>query len=157
MVLDALIGTPITMVGTALGAQIGTLVCPVFGTLIGAGMGYYFSKQLKQWIVEDLALFIRGLHSDQAGKLIPYTQNGIPQEYRNSLTGQHCPMKGHSGDHLTVDIEIKLTQPAKVFTNVRDLIDHYEGCPLKAYKDEAGVWTIGRGHTDGVYEGMEIT
>lgn len=100
---------------------------------------------------------IRRIHEYQAPQLIPYTKDGILQEYRNNLTGQHCPKKGHSGDHLTLDIEIKLTRPAKVFTNVRELIDYYEGCPLKAYQDDAGVWTIGRGHTDGVYEGMEIT
>jgi GH24 family phage-related lysozyme (muramidase) len=66
-------------------------------------------------------------------------------------------MKGHSGDHQTLNIEIKLTRELKVFTNVRDLIDFAEGCPLTAYQDEAGVWTIGRGHTKGVYEGMTIT
>lgn len=38
-----------------------------------------------------------------------------------------------------------------------DLIKSFEGCKLKAYKCPAGVWTIGYGHTSGVYEGMEIT
>lgn len=38
-----------------------------------------------------------------------------------------------------------------------DLIKKYEGLYLKAYKCPAGVWTIGYGHTRGVYEGMEIT
>lgn len=28
-----------------------------------------------------------------------------------------------------------------------DLIKHFEGCRLKAYKCSAGVWTIGYGHT----------
>ena len=31
-----------------------------------------------------------------------------------------------------------------------DLIKHFEGCVLKAYKCPAGVWTIGYGHTKGV-------
>ena len=31
-----------------------------------------------------------------------------------------------------------------------DLIKHFEGCELKAYKCPAGVWTIGYGHTKGV-------
>ena len=36
-----------------------------------------------------------------------------------------------------------------------DLIKHFEGCELKAYKCPAGVWTIGYGHTKGVQEGDE--
>lgn len=38
-----------------------------------------------------------------------------------------------------------------------DLIKQFEGCRLKAYKDPAGVWTIGWGHTKGVKAGNEIT
>lgn len=38
-----------------------------------------------------------------------------------------------------------------------DLIKKYEGCRLTAYKDSVGVWTIGYGHTRGVYEGLTIT
>lgn len=38
-----------------------------------------------------------------------------------------------------------------------DLIKSFEGCRLSAYKCPAGVWTIGYGHTQGVYEGMTIT
>ena len=38
-----------------------------------------------------------------------------------------------------------------------DLIKRFEGCKLKAYKCPAGAWTIGYGHTAGVYEGMTIT
>lgn len=38
-----------------------------------------------------------------------------------------------------------------------DLIKSFEGCRLTAYKCPAGVWTIGYGHTSGVYEGMTIT
>ena len=37
------------------------------------------------------------------------------------------------------------------------LIHTFEGCRLHAYKCPAGVWTIGWGHTVGVYEGMTIT
>ena len=36
-----------------------------------------------------------------------------------------------------------------------DLIKHFEGCELKAYKCPAGVWTIGYGHTKGVQPGDE--
>lgn len=32
-----------------------------------------------------------------------------------------------------------------------------EGCRLQAYRDVAGVWTMGWGHTQGVREGMRIT
>jgi lysozyme len=33
----------------------------------------------------------------------------------------------------------------------------HEGCRLTAYKDTVGVWTIGYGHTKGVFPGMTIT
>jgi len=39
-----------------------------------------------------------------------------------------------------------------------DLIKHYEGCKLKAYRDIVGVLTIGYGHTGGdVRDGQVIT
>lgn len=38
-----------------------------------------------------------------------------------------------------------------------DLIKKYEGCVLTAYKCPAGVYTIGYGHTEGVYPGQKIT
>ena len=38
-----------------------------------------------------------------------------------------------------------------------ELLKHFEGCKLKAYQDSVGVWTIGYGHTKGIYEGLEIT
>ena len=38
-----------------------------------------------------------------------------------------------------------------------DLIKSFEGCRLSAYKCPAGVWTIGYGHTQGVYQGMTIS
>lgn len=38
-----------------------------------------------------------------------------------------------------------------------NLTKQLEGERLKAYKDSVGRWTIGSGHTKGVYEGMQIT
>lgn len=38
-----------------------------------------------------------------------------------------------------------------------DLIESFESCSLAAYQDIAGVWTIGWGHTRGVYPGMTMT
>ena len=38
-----------------------------------------------------------------------------------------------------------------------NLIKQFEGCYLKSYKCPAGIWTIGYGHTAGVYEGMTIS
>ena len=38
-----------------------------------------------------------------------------------------------------------------------NLIKHWEGYRSNAYKCPAGVWTIGYGHTKGVYEGQKIT
>lgn len=37
------------------------------------------------------------------------------------------------------------------------LIKQFEGCRLIAYQCSAGVWTIGYGHTAGVYKWMKIT
>lgn len=37
------------------------------------------------------------------------------------------------------------------------LVSTFEGCELEAYDDKGGVWTIGYGHTQGVFEGMIIT
>lgn len=37
------------------------------------------------------------------------------------------------------------------------IIKKYEGVRLSAYKDAAGIWTIGYGHTKGVKAGMRIT
>lgn len=34
------------------------------------------------------------------------------------------------------------------------LVTQFEGCKLEAYRDQAGVWTIGYGHTCGVFPGM---
>lgn len=45
----------------------------------------------------------------------------------------------------------------KISDNGLALIKSFEGCHLTAYKCPAGVWTIGYGHTKGVYEGMKIT
>lgn len=38
-----------------------------------------------------------------------------------------------------------------------ELIKRFEGLRLKAYKCQAGIWTIGYGHTKGVREGQTIT
>jgi lysozyme len=38
-----------------------------------------------------------------------------------------------------------------------ELLKGFEGLRLKAYEDQAGVWTIGYGHTRGVQEGRVIT
>ncbi len=37
------------------------------------------------------------------------------------------------------------------------VIEHCEGCQLRAYQDVAGIWTIGYGHIRGVTPGMEIS
>lgn len=45
----------------------------------------------------------------------------------------------------------------KIGSKGLELIKHFEGCELEAYKCPAGVWTIGYGHIKGVQEGMTIT
>jgi lysozyme len=37
-----------------------------------------------------------------------------------------------------------------------DLLKRFEGLRLEAYQDLTGKWSIGYGHTDGVYKGMII-
>lgn len=39
----------------------------------------------------------------------------------------------------------------------RQLTEQFEGCRLVAYQDSRGIWTIGYGHTRGVYPGMTCT
>lgn len=38
-----------------------------------------------------------------------------------------------------------------------DIVKSFEGCKLVAYQDVRGIWTIGYGHTKGVYPGMTCT
>ena len=38
-----------------------------------------------------------------------------------------------------------------------EILKYFEGCKLTAYQNSLGVWTIGYGHTKGVYDGMTIT
>ena len=45
----------------------------------------------------------------------------------------------------------------QISSNGVDLIASFEGCRLEAYKDVAGVWTIGYGHTAGVQPGQTIS
>ena len=45
----------------------------------------------------------------------------------------------------------------KIGSKGLELIKHFEGCELEAYKCPGGVWTIGYGHIKGVQEGMKIT
>ena len=44
----------------------------------------------------------------------------------------------------------------KITSEVLDLIKRYEGLILNAYKDPAGVYTIGYGHTKGVKKGQRF-
>ena len=45
----------------------------------------------------------------------------------------------------------------RISENGLNLIKEFEGCRLEAYKDPAGVPTIGYGHTSGVQTGQKIT
>lgn len=45
----------------------------------------------------------------------------------------------------------------KISESGLNLIKIFEGCKLQAYKDPGGIWTIGYGHTNGVYQGCKIT
>lgn len=54
-------------------------------------------------------------------------------------------------DNLTGDSSIQLDANGLAF------IQQNEALKLNAYQDQAGVWTIGYGHTEGVTPGMSIT
>lgn len=45
----------------------------------------------------------------------------------------------------------------KISADGLEFIKQAEGCRLSAYQDSVGVWTIGVGHTKGVYKGQVIT
>ncbi|MCW6665850.1 glycoside hydrolase family protein [Aerococcaceae bacterium NML191219] len=45
----------------------------------------------------------------------------------------------------------------KISTKGISLVREFEGLRLNAYRDPVGIWTIGYGHTKGVYPGMTIT
>ncbi|MDB4343330.1 lysozyme [bacterium] len=45
----------------------------------------------------------------------------------------------------------------KISVEGLSLIKKFEGLELNAYQCAAGVWTIGYGHTKGVFEGQKIT
>lgn len=47
-----------------------------------------------------------------------------------------------------LDLEQRGDYMAKVSNNCIKLVKEFEGCQLKAYKDEVGVWTIGYGITN---------
>jgi lysozyme len=44
-----------------------------------------------------------------------------------------------------------------MYLRSKELTEEFEGCKLCSYQDVAGIWTIGYGHTKGVYSGMVIT
>ena len=52
---------------------------------------------------------------------------------------------------ITIGILMKLGERGT------EMLKYFEGCKLTAYQDSVGVWTIGYGHTKGVYDGMTIT
>lgn len=45
----------------------------------------------------------------------------------------------------------------KISNEGKNLLKSLEGCELESYRCDAGVWTIGYGHTSGVKRGMIIT
>lgn len=54
-------------------------------------------------------------------------------------------------------VAYKRSNAMKIGQKGLDLIKRYEGCRLESYRDVVGVWTIGYGHTQGVYAGQKIT
>lgn len=61
------------------------------------------------------------------------------------------PHKMKEGNSTMANENMKISQKG------RNLIKEFEGLVLNAYQDSVGVWTIGYGHTQGVYPGMTIS
>lgn len=56
-----------------------------------------------------------------------------------------------------VVVATKRSNAMKVGSKGIALIKEFEGCKLESYRDSVGVWTIGYGHTQGVYAGQKIS
>jgi len=63
-------------------------------------------------------------------------------------------MADHGGDAFRAN---EPDPPEGVNQQGLELIKSFEGLRLIAYEDVAGIWTVGYGHTRGVYPGMTIT
>lgn len=50
-----------------------------------------------------------------------------------------------------------ISNAPQVSANAIRLLREFEGCELTAYQDIGGVWTIGFGDTENVFEGLQIT
>lgn len=80
---------------------------------------------------------------------------GVGEERKRRLTEA-----GYPYETIRAEINRRLkVKPKTMSTTDRGIkfIQSFESCRLTAYKDVAGVWTIGFGHTNGVHEGMKIT
>ena len=75
---------------------------------------------------------------------------------------EHAERQHFTLNHVKTVVEDAKEDSVKISKNGLDLVKHFEGCYLTAYKCPANVWTIGYGHTgivDGLYisNGMIIT
>ena len=80
---------------------------------------------------------------------------GVGEERKRRLTEA-----GYPYETIRAEINRRLkVKPKTMSTTDRGIkfIQSFESCRLTAYKDVAGVWSVGWGHTSGVYEGMKIT
>lgn len=94
------------------------------------------------------------------------TYNGVSgyvsMDYIKKVDSGSVPLAGFVD--RVVDMVNELINPKKEgYTSYTtsssgvNFIKQFEGLRTTAYKDSAGVWTIGYGHTSGVYSGMKIT
>lgn len=88
------------------------------------------------------------------------------EDYNNSISSTTINSNSQNGAIIEVDVmgeEERVAVPVEQmdFGQVEDaLLPHikeWEGLRLEAYKDVAGIWTIGYGHTGDVKEGDTIT
>lgn len=93
-----------------------------------------------------VGLLIKALHETQAADFVIEPPDAVLPELpvaRSSQTRRAITQDG-------LDL-------IKYFEGLHQLIQTSEGTYVEAYRDPVGIWTIGWGCTEGVYEGMRIS
>lgn len=119
---------------------------------LSPGAVYYTGKEMPGWVKNDKWI-VKSVEGDRA--VLGKNESGSHEinspvhiKYLNAavITGGTTQQQEAS----TVQAGVASGEMSVSDRGV-ELIAKYEGCRLEAYKCPAGVWTIGYGHTEGVY------
>lgn len=130
---------------------------------LSPGAVYYTGKEMPGWVKNDKWI-VKSVEGDRA--VLGKNESGT-HEINSPVHIKYLNVAVITGG-TTQQQEVSTTQQQEASTaqtsvasgemSVSDrgveLIAKYEGCRLEAYKCPAGVWTIGYGHTEGVYQGQ---